>query len=230
MALSSNGQDWVLLNASPGLEHHLDSGTGGALGLARGAIRGVVLLDARPEHVSGLLGLREGPPLRLYATPSVFEGLTTHLPIVPVLDQCCGVQWHLLAVAGEVDHVPFHVQGVDDLLFEAFAIPGLAPAYGAHPHDSAIGDTIALRVRDRRTGRQLCYAPGLTDLDHPHGLDPQAWLGDADCVIASPAPGIIELLQDTPAQRKVLLLDENDRAPMSALGIEPAYHGMEIVI
>lgn len=229
LALSADGHDWVLLNASPELDRHLQPGLDQLPRLARESIRGVVLLDAQADHVSGLLSLREGPPLRLYATPSVFEDLTTHLPILPVLDQCCGVQWHLLPVAGEVDHVPFHVEGAEDLQFEAFAIPGQAPSYGTYPRDCNVGDTIGLRVRDRRTGRQLCYAPGLTDLGFAYGTQPQVWLGDADCVIAGAAPGIVELLRDNPARRKVLL-GHDDLLPSSVHGIEPAYDGMEIVL
>lgn len=226
LALSADGHAWVLLNTLPHLERHLRS-TPAPWPLARDAIHGVVLMDAQAHHVSGLLGLRDGPPLRLYATPSVFEDLTTHLPILPVLDQCCGVQWHLLPVAGEVHCAPFHVEGLEALQFEAFAIPGPASAYGAHPHDGIVGDIIALRVRDHRTGRQLCYAPGLTELGSPSGTSPHAWLGEADCVITGAAPGIVELLRQAPAQRKVLLVDSVP-AHCSAHGIEPAYDGMAI--
>lgn len=228
LALSADGHAWVLLNASADLEHHLHRGPAPRPhrpGLH--SIRGIVLLDAQAGHVSGLLGLREGPPLRLYATPSVFEDLTTHLPILPVLDQCCGVQWHLLPVAGEIERAPFHVDGINELTFEAVAIPGLGSPYGAHPQEPAIGDTIALRVRDLRTGRQLCYAPGLTDLGIPLGPLRDEWLAQADCVIAGAAPGVIELLRDTPASRKVLLSDAA-LAAFAVHGIEPAYDGMEI--
>lgn len=215
IAVSADGHDWVLLNASPDL--------GAPLWLQQ-HLRGVVLLDARTDHVTGLLSLREGPPIRLYATPAVFEELTTGLPILPVLAHCCGVQWHLLPVAGDVQRAAFHVDGVDDLQFEAVAIRG----------GCAVGDTIALRVRDRRTGERLFYAPGLADVG-PEEFD---WLHEADCVMADAAPAMIELLSQTAARRKVLVdLDDTDpirdhdsaeRRAVEALGIEVAHDGMEI--
>jgi pyrroloquinoline quinone biosynthesis protein B len=235
IAVSTDGRQWVLLNASPDLgaqlraQHQLHPQEG----LRHSPIRAVVVLDAQVDHVTGLLSLREGPPIRLYATPSVFEDLTTGLPILPVLEHYCGVQWHLLPVAGDTRRAAFHVDGFDDLLFEAVAIPGLAPPYSAKRHDPTIGDTIALRVRDRRTGQRLFYAPGLADV----GPDEFEWLQDADCVIvdgtfwaeasqlathvdppaasarshlpqtrrADGAPGMIDLLAGAPARRKVLI-------------------------
>jgi pyrroloquinoline quinone biosynthesis protein B len=226
IAVSADGHDWVLLNASADL--------GPQWRLPQQHLRGVVLLDAQTEHVTGLLSLREGPPIRLYATPSVFEELTTGLPILPVLEHCCGVQWHLLPVAGDVQRATFHVDGIDDLQFEAVAIRADAPPPGAHHRGPAIGDAIALRVRDRRTGERLFYAPGLVDVG-PEEFD---WLHEADCVMADAAPAMIELLSQAPARRKVLVdLDDADpirdhgsaeRRAVEALGIEVAHDGMEI--
>lgn len=236
IAVSTDGQDWVLLNASPDLGQQLR--TQPQLHPQHGPrhtpIRGVVLLDAQVDHVTGLLSLREGPPIRLYATPAVFEDLTTGLPILPVLEHYCGVQWHMLPVAGDVKRARFQVDGLDDLQFEAVAIPGNAPPFSPRRHDPTVGDTIALRVRDRRTGQRLFYAPGLADV----GPDECRWLQDADCVIvdgtfwaeasmlgthldhpapalerghvpqrtrADGAPGMIDLLNGAPARRKVLI-------------------------
>jgi pyrroloquinoline quinone biosynthesis protein B len=236
IAVSADGQDWVLLNASPDLGQQLR--TQPQLHPQQGArhtpIQGVVLLDAQVDHVTGLLSLREGPPIRLYATPSVFEDLTTGLPILPVLEHYCGVQWHMLPVAGDTRRATFQVDPVADLEFEAVAIPGSAPPYSPRRHDPTLGHTIALRVRDRRTGQRLFYAPGLTDV----GPDEFDWLQEADCVIvdgtfwaeasllgthldhatpvharghvpqrtrADGAPGMIDLLDGAPARRKVLI-------------------------
>ena len=235
IAISTDGQTWVLLNASPDLGQQLRSQPllHPRHGLRHTPISAVVLMDAQIDHVTGLLSLREGPPIKLYATPSVFEDLTTGLPILPVLEHYCGVHWHLLPVAGDERRAAFHIDGFDDLAFEAVAIPGKAPPYSPKRHDPTVGDNIALRVRDLRTGQRLFYAPGLAGV----GPEEFEWLQDADCVLvdgtfwtenemitahlsAKPAsemghlpqshgpnggPGMIEVLSSAPARRKVLI-------------------------
>lgn len=225
IALSTDGRQWVLLNASPDLGQQLrdQRQLHPQAAAPHTPVRAVVLMDAQIDHVAGLLSLREGPPIRLYATPSVFEDLTTGLPILPVLEHYCGVQWHLLPVAGDTDRATFQVDGFDDLLFEAVALPALAPPYSAKRHDPTLGDSIALRVHDRRTGQRLFYVPGLADV----GPDASAWLQDADCAIV----GAVDLLAGAPARRKVLIHrhgNRHGRAELEAHGIEVAYDGMEI--
>lgn len=87
IAVSADGEAWVLLNASPDIgtqirnhpQLHPRRPTNGAL--RDTPIKAVALMDAQIDHVTGLLGLREGPPIDLYATPCVFEDLTTGLPL-----------------------------------------------------------------------------------------------------------------------------------------------------
>ena len=57
--------------------------------------------DAQIDHITGLLSLRDGPPIHLYATPAVFEELTHNLPVLPMLEHYCGVHWHMVPVAGD---------------------------------------------------------------------------------------------------------------------------------
>ncbi|HEV8689630.1 MAG TPA: MBL fold metallo-hydrolase, partial [Ideonella sp.] len=89
IAVSADGQGWLLINASPMWRPP-------AVGMPPGPPRAVLLTDARLDHVAGLLGLRDGRPLELYCTPRVFEELTGELALLPVLDHYCGVHWHLL--------------------------------------------------------------------------------------------------------------------------------------
>src|SRR5690625_2374238 len=71
IAISSDGERWLLCNASPDIRSQLaanpelhpqriprDSG-----------ISGVVLMDAQIDHVTGLLSLREGCPFDVCGTP-----------------------------------------------------------------------------------------------------------------------------------------------------------------
>lgn len=181
IAVSPDGQRWVLLNASPDIGTQLRSQP--ALhpkqGLRDSPIKAVVLMDAQIDHATGLLSLREGPPLELYVTPCVFEDLTTGLPILTVLEHYCGVRWHMLPVAGEQKLAEFAIDGFETLRFRAIAIPGKAPPYSPHRHDPKVGDNIALEITDRATGRRLFYAPGLADVG-PAELE---WMQDAACVL-----------------------------------------------
>ena len=206
----------------------------------------MVLTSAAIDAAAGLLSLREGPPIDLYATPSVFEDLTSGLPLLTVLQHYCGVRWHLLNVAGEQRSFGFQIEGLGSLVFEALALPGLAPPYSNHRNDPTPGDHIALRVLDPATERRLIYAPGLAGATG----DAIESLHDADCLLIDGSawpeattqnhttPTLPELLASSRASRKVLLhlragdplLDERsrERQRLQARGIEVGYDGMEI--
>lgn len=183
LAVSSDGHRWVLINASPDLGQQLR--TQAALQPASGAaqrhssIVAVVLMSAQIDHVAGLLSLREGPPLDLYCTPCVFDDLTTGLPLLPALQHYCGVQWHLLPVAGDVSITDFRLELQPQLRFHAMAIPAPAPRYSAHAQDPTVGDQIALMIEDLASGASLFYAPTLARV----GQAELQWMQRADCVM-----------------------------------------------
>lgn len=181
IAVSSDGDQWLLLNASPDLGHQIRSSR--ALhprhGLRDTPIRAVLLMDAQIDHVTGLLSLREGGPIELFCTPSVFEELTTGFPILPTLEHYCGVHWHLLPVAGEQTAAEFRIDALPGLRLRALAIPGKAPPYSPRRNDPSVGDNIALLIEDLETGKQVFYAPGLASVGEPEMM----WMSQADCVM-----------------------------------------------
>lgn len=181
IAVSPDGKRWVLLNASPdiGQQLRVQPILHPKQGLRDTPIKAVILMDAQVDHATGLLSLREGPPIELYVTPCVFEDLTTGLPILTVLEHYCGVHWHLLPVAGEQRIAEFTIEGFEALRFRAVAIPGKAPPFSPHRHDSKVGDNIALEVTDLSSGKRLFYSPGLAEV----GPDEQEWLRGADCLL-----------------------------------------------
>ena len=67
IAVSSNGHDWVLVNASPGILAQIRATPALQPGRAKrdSGIAAVMLMDAQIDHVTGLLMLREGKPLDL---------------------------------------------------------------------------------------------------------------------------------------------------------------------
>jgi len=72
VAISEDGHSWYLLNASPDLRTHLSSYPDFYPSELRGSpIAGILLTNADLDHVLGLLLLREGTPLKVFATPSV---------------------------------------------------------------------------------------------------------------------------------------------------------------
>jgi pyrroloquinoline quinone biosynthesis protein B len=206
--LSPDGRSWCLLGAGGGVPQ---------------SPHAVVLTGAHKHHVDGLLDLRAGGPINLYATPAVFEHLTQALPLLPVLQQYCGVQWHLIAVAGDRRQADFTIVDWPMLQFTAMTLDR-----------SASGDGIALAVHDAITDRRLF----MTSASAFGRADP-AWLDDTDCILLSgpmpsttgPATHWLDRLAELPPRRKILLHAAGDETPLAALaerGIEHAFAGMEI--
>jgi pyrroloquinoline quinone biosynthesis protein B len=185
IAVSADGESWVLLNASPDIGEQirthpqLQPRPQGPEGGHATPIKAVVLLDAQVGHVAGLLGLREGPCIDLYATPCVFEDLTTGLPLLNVLQHYCGTRWHMVPIAGECVSAEFEIEGFAPLRFTALAIPGKAPPYSIHCREQVVGDNIALLIEDLRDGRRLFYSPGIAEV----GEEELRWMRGADCLV-----------------------------------------------
>jgi pyrroloquinoline quinone biosynthesis protein B len=198
-------------------------------------VRAVMLSDAQAEHVGGLLGLRGGAPIDLYATPAVFEELTSAIPVLPMLQHYCGVHWRVVPVAGDSLVAPFSVEGMPSLEFTAIATRVAPPPHTLHRRAPVVGDSIALAVHDRLTGQRVFCAPGLARI----GETEFAWMREADCVLVDglaaagdgPLPNCVELLPQMPARHKVIFGDGprlGGRGKLAALGIALAYDGMEI--
>ena len=184
----------------------------------------VVLTGMRREQVDGLLDLRDGAPIDLYATPAVFEHLTLALPVLPVLQQFCGVQWHVIPVAGEQHSASFAVDGLPTLVFTAVTATRAAP-----------GERIALAVRDERSGARLFVVDGAS-FDSAAFDTLSDWMHHADCVVIDRAPhdlGVrwLEQLARVPRARKVLLdANGHNRDLFAACGVECAEAAMEFIV
>lgn len=200
IAVSADGESWVLLNASPDIGQQLREHPQlhPRHGLRDTPIKAVVLMDAQIDHVTGLLGMREGPCIDVYATPCVFEDLTTVFPLLSVLEHYCGTRWHMLPVAGTVDSAAFTVDGFPSLRFRAVAIPGKAPPYSPHRREQTVGDNIALLIEDLTDGQRLFYSPGLADVG-PHEMQ---WMHDADCLLVDGTFWVDDEMQHAGLSRK----------------------------
>ena len=181
MAFGNGRGQWVLVNMSPKVAYQLenDPQLDRHPGLADADVRAVVLTDPQIDQVGGLLSLRDGAPIDLYATPAVFDQLTTALPVLPVLQHYCGVHWQVVPVAGDRRAATFRINGLPSLEFTAVATEAAAPRHLAPADGPRVGDSIALAVLDLDTGQRVFCVPGLPRL----GAAEYAWMQGADCLL-----------------------------------------------
>ena len=253
IALSDDGVNWILCNASPDIRTQLEQTP--VLQPARAvrdtAIRAIVLMDSQIDHVTGLLTLREGCPHEVWCTDMVHEDLQTGFPLFPMLSHWNGGLQRRRIGLGE----PFRIPACPALEFLPIPLRSAAPPYSPHRNDPHPGDNIGLLVRDTNTGGVLFYAPGLGQPDD--GL--LATMRDADCLLVdgtlwrddemafagvgdklgsemghlqqSGPGGMIELLDAQPASRKVLIHINNTNPILdedSAERTELVAHGIEV--
>ncbi|MGQ9426769.1 pyrroloquinoline quinone biosynthesis protein PqqB [Gilvimarinus sp. F26214L] len=178
IAVSPNGEDWVLFNTSPDILAQLAAFP--ALQPARAVrdtgIKAIVFFDSQIDHTTGLLMLREGCPHQVYCTDPVYQDLTTGFPIFTLLEHWNGgINRHPIPLEGEA----FNIEGVEGLSFTALPVDGKAPPYSPHRHEAHRGDNIGMMIRDKRSGKQVFYAPGLGHISDSTREAMQA----ADCLM-----------------------------------------------
>jgi len=164
LAVSRNGDAWLLLNASPDLRPQIaatpELAPRAEDGVRSSPIKAVVLTNGDVDHVAGLLSLREGVRFALYASPRVLTALAAN-SIFNVLDN------------GRVPRTALSLnrafEVADGLTVEAFAVPGkvalyleseASPAFGSRD-----GDTIGLKVSEPASGAAFYYIPGCAAVD-----------------------------------------------------------------
>jgi pyrroloquinoline quinone biosynthesis protein B len=172
LAVSADGVSWVLLNASPDIRQQINETPElqpAKSGPPRNSpIKAVVVTNADVDHITGLVGLREGQPFSIYGSDRVLATLKAN-SIFDVL------------AADKVPRIAFDLDkptrlegaGVDlGLTVEAFAVPGKIALFlerGAEDTNfgSREGDTIGLKVSDPKTGKSFFYMPGVAEVDPP---------------------------------------------------------------
>jgi pyrroloquinoline quinone biosynthesis protein B len=261
IAISDNGVDWILCNASPDIRSQIESfpALNPARRLRDTAIGGIILLDSQIDHTTGLLTLREGCPHQVWCTEMVHQDLSTGFPLFNMLSHWNGgLKHNLISLNAE----PFSIPACPHLSITAIPLLSSAPPYSPHRGNPHPGDNIGLFIEDRRTGGKLFYAPGLGQVDD----ELLAWMRRADCLLVdgtlwrddemiisevgdklgssmghlpqSGAGGMLEVLAQVPAARKILIhinntnpildIDSPERAQLTAQGIDVAWDGMAI--
>ncbi len=162
VAVSADGDHWFLLNASPDVRAQLallPAVEAVAAGPRQTPIEGVVLTDAELDHTLGLLLLREGGSVAVYASGAVAATLEDDSRILPVLRAFADVP--LATLAEGVPVALRHRDGKQSgLTVEFFAVPGHAPRFA---RTRSPGDAAGVLLRD---GAGVCaYVPGCGALD-----------------------------------------------------------------
>lgn len=178
ITVSADGENWVLINASPDLRAQFESFP--ALQPAREvrdtAVCAIIITDAQIDHTTGLLTLREhNKPWDIYCTEAVHHDLSNGYPIFNILGYFRGVNWHPI----EVQQLPFEIPQAPGLRFTAVPLQSEAPPFSPNRHNTVDGDNIGLLIEDINTGKSLFYAPGLGVIERKVSDNMQA----ADCVL-----------------------------------------------
>lgn len=167
IAVSADGQRWVLVNASPDLGRQLLDRT--ALhpvgGLRHSPVAAVVVTNADVDHVAGLLTLRESHAFPLYATRRVHDILAANA-IFNVLNP------EYVARRPLAPHEPEPLaDAAGDALglsVELFPVPGKIALWLEDPTKPGFGsvpeDTVGVKITETATGRHVFYIPGCASL------------------------------------------------------------------
>ncbi len=122
IAVSADGVDWLLINASPDIRQQLfdNPAMHPREGLRHSPIRAVLLTNGDVDHVAGLLTLREGQPYTLYATPGILESVNANRVFDVMAEGVVGRQ--TISLGNTFEPTP-------GLKVTLFAVPGKVPLW-----------------------------------------------------------------------------------------------------
>lgn len=177
LAVSTDRLNWFLLHASPDIRAQIECFPPLHPRAGRQTpIAGIVLTNGDLDQCLGLFSLRESQPLHLHATNRVrdgfIEGNLLYRTLTRTPDQ---VTWHALKPYTAEKPMLLSDGGPSGLLVTTIPVPGKVPIHLEGKLSPDEEDTIALLIRDGRSGRTLAYVP---------------------CV-AGPSPELLPLLQST---------------------------------
>ena len=147
------GDRWFLVGASPDIRAQVEALPRRSRGPARGSVvEGILLPSADLDQTLGLFVLREGEPLRVFATPAVRRALCEGLNLDSVLGPYCGVEWIPLPVGAAGVSCTGPTARRSGLTCRAFGVPGKPPKYRERV-------TLARSARRRRLPVSLTSGP-----------------------------------------------------------------------
>ena len=153
LALSANGTDWAVLNASPDIRDQMHKAPPlHPSDLRKSPLRSVLLTNGDIDHIAGLLTLREQQAFTLFATPEIHRVLAEN-PIFNALHPDF-VKRISIELGCEVEIAP-------GLTAQLFPVPGKVPLYleGAEVQTDLEGEQ-TVGVHLRAGGKNAFYIPG----------------------------------------------------------------------
>ena len=163
LAVSSDGERWLLLNASPDIRQQIaatpELAPRPGSGTRTSPLAAVALTNGDVDHVAGLLSLREGLFFTLYASLRVLEAVAAN-SIFNVLSSRS-----VTRVALPLD-ARIGLSG--GLAIAAYPVPGKVALYLEDASDglgTREGDSIGLEVSDPASGAAFHYIPGCAAVD-----------------------------------------------------------------
>ncbi|WP_168735870.1 pyrroloquinoline quinone biosynthesis protein PqqB [Cohnella fermenti] len=181
LAISPDGARWALLNAGPDV--CLQTESHAALRPNPATLRGspveaVLLTDAELDHTTGLLQLRQGSAIAVYATSPVLGALEGDFPVRRIVEPFASFAWQETRVEES-----FPLFG-GQLSVCPFLLGDKPPRYvdsgnGRPSYKESAAWVVGYRVTDRRTGGTIVYAPGIEIWTRTL----ERHLADADCVL-----------------------------------------------
>jgi pyrroloquinoline quinone biosynthesis protein B len=168
VAVSLNGTDWVVLNASPDIRAQLEANPRFApVGVRGSPVKAVVVTNADVDHIAGLLSLREGAAFDLWASVET-HAVIAGSPVFGVMSEVVARREMVLdqgfAPLPGLQIIPFAVPGKVALFLEAEQ--GAGHRIG--------GQTVGLEISGG--GKRVYYIPGCAEvpdwlLDRVQGAD-----------------------------------------------------------
>ncbi|OZB90393.1 pyrroloquinoline quinone biosynthesis protein PqqB [Paenibacillus sp. XY044] len=181
LAVSDEGNDWVLVNATPDIgaqiEAHAELAPGSRI--RHTPISAVLLTDGELDHTMGLLHLRESSEIDVYAAAPVLDALKEAFPVRQILEPYAAYRW--LEVKPQESFPLFGGR----VMVYPFFLGSKPPRYASAQRSSqrneppAVPWVVGYRFVDRRTGGTAVYAPGVESWSNELHTQLEA----ADCVL-----------------------------------------------
>ncbi|QHW29585.1 pyrroloquinoline quinone biosynthesis protein PqqB [Paenibacillus rhizovicinus] len=182
LAISPDGIRWALLNASPDICLQSDAASSLHPGpsLRGSPIQTVLLTDSELDHTTGLLQLRQGSSIEVYAPPPVLFALADDFPVRRILEPFASFRWRetipeesFPLFGGQLSVCPFYLSDKPPRYIRA-PLPW-DPEREREREPWVIG----YRISDRETGGVAVYAPGIESWSPTL----ERHLADADCLL-----------------------------------------------
>ena len=180
LAVSADGERWLLLNASPEIRAQIESFAPlWPRAKRHSPVSGIALTNGDLDHCLGLLSLRESHPISIYATAAVRRGFEEGNRLYGTLQRFPGqVRWRELALGVETPLADPETGADTALLLTALPIPGKLPIHLERLRAPSPEDNVGLRIRDAARRVTLAYLPAVAG---PSSAVLEAVEG-ADCV------------------------------------------------